>query len=92
MTVELIIADGCALRTRNVELHNTATHIASNDRLATEAHILQAIANDDTDSIPVAWKYADQTEGSRLIYDEQEASEIEHIDPSLIVRISVNGQ
>lgn len=86
-TVELIVADGCAIRTRNVELCNAATHIAANDRLATEARILEAIANDDSDSIPVAWKFADPTEDARLIYSESEASDIERIDPSLIVRI-----
>lgn len=64
-TVELIVADGCAIRTRNVELCNAATHIAANDRLATEARILEAIANDDSDSIPVAWKFADPTEDAR---------------------------
>lgn len=89
MTVELIIADGCALRTRNVEMHNAATHIAANDRFATEARILEAIVGNDNDSIPVAWKFADPTEDARLIYSESEAVEIEQIDPSLIVRIEV---
>lgn len=91
MIVELIVVDGCALRTRNVELHNAATHIAANDRLATEARILlEAIAADDS-SIPVAYKFADPTEDARLIYSESEASEIEAIDPSLIVRIVTNA-
>ena len=88
-TVELIIADGCAIRTKHVELCNAATHIAANDRLATEARILEAIAasDTDTDSVPVAYKFADPIEGARLIYDESEVAEIERIDPSLIVRI-----
>ena len=36
----------------------------------------------------IAWKYADPTEGARLIYDETELDEIASADPSLIFRFA----
>ena len=89
MAITIIIEDGVALRTANVTLANAQTHIAANDRLADEAQILLAIANDERDDMPVAWKYCDETEDARLIYDRSEALEIAAIDPSLIEWIEV---
>lgn len=54
---------------------------------------IQTIAINDT-QVPVpegavAFKYSDPIEAARWIYDEDEATEIESIDPSLIVRVPV---
>lgn len=85
MSITIINEMGSATRTSNVEAANAETHIRARDRFASEAEILLAYAADCSCQDPVAWKWND----ARFIFDEDEAREIELIDPSLITRIAV---
>jgi len=89
--MKIINSPGQQSRSENVEASNIDTHIAAHDRWSAEARILRAYINDPqlVDADPVAWKWADPTEDARFLFDEGEATEIERIHPSLIVRITV---
>ena len=85
-TIKLIINED-EVKTANVSRCGVEAHIAANDRLSTEAEILKAIISDETEEIPVAYKYADPVDDARLIYCESELAEIMAADSSLVVLI-----
>ncbi len=56
MTITIQQEDGCTPFTENVRLENATTHIAANDRLATEAKVLLAYNEmDDELDGPAYW-------------------------------------
>ena len=91
--IEIIVAEGSAPRTRNVEMATAMTHVAARDRLAAEAEILLAYSESEACQTrdPIGWKWNDPVDDWRFIFDEDELADLDR-QGAPVVRLRITTE
>ena len=91
--ITIVVEDGSAPRTRQVELSTAPLHIAAGDRFAGEAEILMAYSESEDCQTrdPVGFKWNDPVDDWRFIFDEDELAELDR-QGAPVVRLRITTE